>query len=33
MAGPVIATLPMVIVFMILQRQFIRGISLSGMKA
>ena len=33
MAGSVIATLPMVIVFMILQRQFIRGISLSGMKA
>jgi multiple sugar transport system permease protein len=33
MAGSVIATLPMVLVFMIFQRQFIRGISLSGMKA
>jgi multiple sugar transport system permease protein len=28
----VIATLPMVLVFMIFQRQFIRGISLSGLK-
>ena len=32
MAGSVIATLPMVIVFMIFQRNFIRGISLSGLK-
>jgi multiple sugar transport system permease protein len=32
LAGSVIATLPMVIVFMIFQRQFIRGISLSGLK-
>jgi multiple sugar transport system permease protein len=32
MAGSVIATLPMVVVFMIFQRQFIRGISLSGLK-
>jgi multiple sugar transport system permease protein len=33
MAGSVIATLPMVLVFMVFQRHFIRGISLSGMKA
>jgi multiple sugar transport system permease protein len=33
MAGSVIATLPMVLVFLVFQRQFIRGISLSGMKA
>jgi multiple sugar transport system permease protein len=33
MAGSVIATLPMVLIFLIFQRQFIRGISLSGMKA
>jgi multiple sugar transport system permease protein len=33
MAGSVIATLPMVFVFMVFQRHFIRGISLSGMKA
>jgi ABC-type glycerol-3-phosphate transport system permease component len=32
MAGSVIATLPMVLVFMIFQRQFICGISLSGLK-
>jgi multiple sugar transport system permease protein len=32
MAGSVIATLPMVVVFMIFQRNFIRGISLSGIK-
>jgi multiple sugar transport system permease protein len=31
-AGSVIATLPMVIVFMIFQRKFIQGISLSGLK-
>jgi multiple sugar transport system permease protein len=33
MAGSVIATLPMILIFLIFQRQFIRGISLSGMKA
>jgi multiple sugar transport system permease protein len=32
MAGSVIATLPMVVVFLIFQRNFIRGISLSGLK-
>jgi multiple sugar transport system permease protein len=32
MAGSVIATLPMVVVFMIFQRNFVRGISLSGLK-
>ena len=32
MAGSVIATLPMVIVFMIFQRRFIQGISMSGLK-
>jgi multiple sugar transport system permease protein len=32
MAGSVIATLPMVVVFMIFQRNFIRGISLAGLK-
>ena len=31
-AGSVIATLPMVIVFMIFQRKFIKGISMSGLK-
>ena len=31
-AGSVIATLPMVIVFLIFQRQFIRGIALTGIK-
>lgn len=30
MAGSVIATLPMIVVFFIFQRQFVRGISLSG---
>jgi multiple sugar transport system permease protein len=33
MAGSVIATIPMILVFMAFQRHFIRGISLSGMKA
>jgi multiple sugar transport system permease protein len=33
MAGSVIATIPMILVFLVFQRQFIRGISLSGMKA
>jgi multiple sugar transport system permease protein len=32
MAGSVIATLPMIVVFMVFQRNFIRGISLSGLK-
>jgi multiple sugar transport system permease protein len=32
MSGSVIATLPMIVVFMIFQRNFIRGISLSGLK-
>jgi multiple sugar transport system permease protein len=32
MAGSVIATLPMIIVFMVFQRKFIQGISMSGLK-
>jgi multiple sugar transport system permease protein len=32
MAGSVLATLPVLIVFLIFQRQFIRGIALTGMK-
>jgi multiple sugar transport system permease protein len=32
MAGSVIATLPMVAVFMVFQRKFIQGISMSGLK-
>lgn len=32
MAGSVLATLPMIIIFLIFQRQFVRGISLSGIK-
>jgi multiple sugar transport system permease protein len=32
MAGSVIATLPMVVVFMVFQRQFIQGIAMSGVK-
>jgi ABC-type glycerol-3-phosphate transport system permease component len=32
MAGSVILTLPMIVVFMIVQRNLIRGISLSGSK-
>lgn len=32
MAGSVIATLPMIVVFLIFQRRFIQGISLSGLK-
>ena len=32
MAGSVMATLPMVVVFMIFQRRFIQGISMSGLK-
>jgi multiple sugar transport system permease protein len=32
MAGSVLATLPMIVLFLIFQRQFVRGISLSGIK-
>ncbi|MFN2589994.1 MAG: carbohydrate ABC transporter permease, partial [Actinomycetota bacterium] len=32
MAGSVLATIPIIIVFLIFQRQFVRGISLSGLK-
>jgi multiple sugar transport system permease protein len=32
LAGSVIATLPMVIVFMIFQRQFVQGVAMSGLK-
>jgi multiple sugar transport system permease protein len=32
MAGSVLATIPMIAVFIVLQRYFVRGISLSGMK-
>jgi multiple sugar transport system permease protein len=32
MAGSVIATVPMVVIFLLFQRQFIRGIAISGMK-
>jgi multiple sugar transport system permease protein len=32
LAGSVIATLPMVIVFMIFQRQFVQGVAMSGIK-
>jgi multiple sugar transport system permease protein len=32
MAGSVVATLPMIVVFMIFQRRFIQGISMSGLK-
>ncbi len=32
MAGSVLALIPMVVVFFIFQKQFVRGISLSGMK-
>jgi multiple sugar transport system permease protein len=32
MAGSVIATLPMIVVFMIFQRQFIQGIAMTGVK-
>lgn len=32
MAGSVVATLPMVVVFLIFQRRFIQGISMSGLK-
>jgi multiple sugar transport system permease protein len=32
LAGSVIATLPMVVVFAVFQRQFVQGIAMSGMK-
>lgn len=32
MAGSVLATIPMVLVFIFFQRRFVQGISLSGMK-
>ncbi|MQA24343.1 MAG: ABC transporter permease subunit [Micromonosporaceae bacterium] len=32
MAGSVVATIPMIVVFMIFQRKFVQGISLSGLK-
>jgi multiple sugar transport system permease protein len=32
MAGSVVATLPMIVVFMVFQRKFIQGISMSGLK-
>ena len=32
MAGSVLAVVPSVIVFLLLQRQFVRGISMSGLK-
>jgi multiple sugar transport system permease protein len=32
MAGSVVATLPMIITFLVFQRRFIQGISMSGLK-
>lgn len=32
MAGSVLATIPMIVIFFIFQRQFVRGISMSGLK-
>ena len=32
LAGSVVATLPMVVVFLIFQRRFIQGISMTGLK-
>jgi multiple sugar transport system permease protein len=32
MAGSVLASLPLIVLFLVFQRQFVRGISLSGMK-
>lgn len=32
MAGALLATLPMLVTFMVLQRQFIQGIAFSGSK-
>ena len=32
MAGSVLATIPLFVIFFVFQRQFVRGISLSGLK-
>jgi multiple sugar transport system permease protein len=32
MAGSVVATLPVLIVFLLFQRHFVRGIAMSGLK-
>ena len=32
MAGSVVATLPMIVMFLVFQRRFIQGISMSGLK-
>jgi multiple sugar transport system permease protein len=32
MSGSVIATLPMILVFLVFQRKFVQGISLQGLK-
>jgi multiple sugar transport system permease protein len=32
MAGSVITTVPMIVVFLMFQRQFVRGIAVTGMK-
>jgi multiple sugar transport system permease protein len=32
MAGSVIATLPVLVVFLLFQRHFVRGIAMTGMK-
>ncbi|MEV1328608.1 hypothetical protein AB0J20_03410 [Micromonospora costi] len=32
MAGSVVATLPMIVAFLVFQRRFIQGISMSGLK-
>jgi multiple sugar transport system permease protein len=32
MAGALLASLPMIVVFLVLQRQFIKGIAFSGVK-
>jgi multiple sugar transport system permease protein len=32
MAGSVLATIPLIVIFFVFQRQFVRGISMSGLK-
>ncbi len=32
MAGSVLAAIPLIVIFLVFQRQFVRGISLQGMK-
>jgi multiple sugar transport system permease protein len=32
MAGAVLATIPLILIFVVLQKHFVRGIALSGMK-